>query len=127
MFWPFARFTVLLALWFVHEIRLPMETVAVNGPTLAPPVPVNVNEPPVAGRNELGGVAEYTPLGPDCIGITSGVNVRDPAGPLTVIVPASSPVIVGIVPPIVTPPLVVTMQLPSENGLEGVLVVDTFW
>src|SRR5579863_7765634 len=116
MFWPLDRVTVLAALWLVHDTRLPIETFAVNAPTLAPPVPVNVNEPPVAGRNELGGVALYTPLGPVWVGIVNGVKVRDPVGPVTVMVPASSPVIVGIDPPL-DPPLVVTMQLPSENGL----------
>src|ERR1700733_2805081 len=72
-----------------------MVSVEVNGPTSAPPEPVNVKVPPdvIAAA---GIVAPFWPLMPNC----GGSVVASPAGPVRVIVPASRPTTV-IWPPVI--------------------------
>src|SRR5579871_3625589 len=83
-------------------------TVEVNDPTVLPPAPVHVYVPPFCGMG--GKLRLYAPVIPSVFCITA----FKPAGPVTVILPASRPTIPGIIPCACT-----RMQPPGSSEFAG--------
>src|ERR1700722_15988318 len=77
------------------KLGFAMVSVELNGPTSAPPEPLNVKVPP-AGITPAARVAPSLPLMPSCAGSVIG----GPVGPVRVTKPASRPTTV-IAPPVI--------------------------
>jgi len=105
---PLARLTVASESWLV-QLRSGLGKVkgALKLPTFAPPLPLKVNAPPEVGMNPDGNSATETP-GAKPPGMAASVAL--PEGPVTVMVPASSPVLVLVDVPSVCE----REQLPSD-------------